>query len=125
VQAYPKELRWHLAIQPNLLKPGLLGTLNRVFSEKNIRQWSATQRGDLIGTVSWQSSYSQADWLWLAISPQRQELAILSLLPHAKKSLPKHRMLALNYPAGEAVSALESVGFRPHQTLLWMHTSMR
>jgi GNAT superfamily N-acetyltransferase len=124
-QAYPKELCWHLAIQPKLFKPGFFGTLNRLFSEKNIRQWSATQRGELIGTVSWQSSYSQADWLWLAVSPQHQELAILCLLPHAKKSLPKHRMLALNYPAGAAVSVLESVGFRPHQTLLWMHTSLR
>jgi ribosomal protein S18 acetylase RimI-like enzyme len=122
---YPKKLRWHLSIRMGLLKPGLLGTINRIFSEKNIRQWSATQRGDLIGTVSWQSSYSQADWLWLAASPQRQELAILSLLPCAQRSLPKRRTLALNYPADAAVSAFESVGFRPHQTLMWMHASMR
>jgi ribosomal protein S18 acetylase RimI-like enzyme len=122
--AYPKLLRWHLTIHTGLLKPGFLGAINRIFSERNIRQWSATQRGDLIGTVSWQSSYSQADWLWLAASPQHQELAILSLLPHVQKSLNRQRMLALNYPADVAVSALESVGFRPHQTLLWMHASI-
>lgn len=121
---YPKKLRWHLTIRNRLLKPGLLGAFNRIFNEKNIRQWSAKQRGDLIGTVSWQSSYAQADWLWLAVSPQHKELAILSLLPHVQKSLPKHRVLALNYPTGMAVSAFESVGFRPHQTLLWMHASL-
>lgn len=122
---YPKELRWHFPIRIGLLKPGFLGVINRVFSERNIRQWSATQRGILIGTVSWQSSYSQADWLWLASSPQQQELAILSLIPHAQSSLPRQRILALNYPAGMGVSAFESVGFRPHQTLLWMHASVR
>lgn len=119
---YPKQLRWHLTIRIGLLKPGILGFLNRIVSEKSIRQWSAIQKGNLIGTVSWQSSYSQADWLWLAAPPQHQELAILSLLPHAQKNLPKRRMLALNYPADTAVSAFETVGFRPHQTLLWMHT---
>jgi predicted N-acetyltransferase YhbS len=121
-QVYPKQLRWHLSIHTGLLKPGLLGFFNRFISEKSIRQWSATRSENLIGTVSWQSSYAQADWLWLAAPPQHQELAILSLLPHVQRSLPKRRMLALNYPADTAVSAFESVGFRSHQTLLWMHT---
>jgi ribosomal protein S18 acetylase RimI-like enzyme len=124
-RVYPKDLRWHLAIQLKLLNPGLLGIFNRLFSEKDIRHWSATKNGDLVGTVSWQSSYSQADWLWLATSPQHEELAILSLLPHARQSLPKHRTLAVNYPSGIAASAFESVGFRSHQTLIWMHTSIK
>jgi len=123
-QMYPKEVRWHLTIHMGLLKPGFLGAISRIFSERNVRQWSATQKGDLIGTVSWQSSYSQADRLWLAAPPQQQELAILSLLPHAQKSLTRQRLLALNYPAGVAASAFESVGFRSHQTLLWMHASL-
>jgi predicted N-acetyltransferase YhbS len=121
---YPQELRWHFPIHIGLLRPGLLGAVNRIFSERNIRQWSATQKGDLIGTLSWQSSYSQADWLWLAASPQHQELAVIGLLPHAQKFLPKRRVLALNYPAEIAVSAFETVGFHPHQTLLWMHASI-
>lgn len=122
---YPKELRWHLPLHPKLLKPGLLGVFNRFFSEKNFRQWSATKRGELIGAATWQSSYSQADWLWLAAPPQHEALAILSLLSHARKSLRKHRTLAVDYPAGEAVSAFESAGFRPHKTLIWMHTTIQ
>jgi GNAT superfamily N-acetyltransferase len=121
---YPKELRWHLPLHPTLLKPGPLGVFNRFFSEKTIRQWSATKNEKLVGAVSWQSSYSQADWLWLAASPQHEALAILSLLSHARRSLRKHRTLAVDYPAGAAVPAFESVGFRPHKTLIWMHTSI-
>ncbi len=121
---YPRELRWHLPLHHTLLKPGLLGSFNRFFNEKTIRQWSATKNGELIGTATWQSSYSQADWLWLAASPQHEALAILSLLPHARHALRKNRTLAVDYPAGEAVAAFESVGFRPHKTLIWMHTSI-
>jgi hypothetical protein len=123
-RVYPKELRWHLPLNPKLLKPGFSGILNRFFSDKNIRQWSVTKNGALVGSASWQSSFSQADWLWLAVSPQHEALAILSLLPHAKRSLRKHRALAVDFPAGEAVAAFESVGFRPHKTLLWMHTTI-
>lgn len=120
---YPEEVRWHLAIKLSFLKPGLVGFFNRVFADKRIKQWSAYKLGALIGTLSWQSSFSQADWLWLASSSQHQEMAIQSLLPHARKSLSSHRTLAVNYPAGEAVEAFESVGFRAHKTLVWMHAS--
>lgn len=119
---YPEEVRWHLVLKPNLLKPGLPGIFNRLFSERRFRQWSAHQGRHLIGTVSWQSSYTQADWLWLATTPQHQDLAISSLLPYAKRFLAHRRTLAVNFPAGVAVQALEASGFKSHQTLIWMHT---
>lgn len=122
---YPEEVRWHLPIKPRMLKPGLLGIFNRLFNEKHFYQWSAYQGGQLIGTVSWQSSYSQADWLWLASSPRHQEAAVQGLLPHARKSLPQHRLLAVNYPAGEAAQTFESAGFHSHLTLKWMHMDVR
>ncbi len=121
---YPKEIRWHLAIKLSYLKPGLIGFFNRVFADKRIKQWSAYQQGTLTGTLSWQSSFSQADRLWLATSARYQEIAIQTLLPHARRSLSPHRTLAVNYPAGEAVQAFESVGFRAHKTLVWMHISL-
>jgi ribosomal protein S18 acetylase RimI-like enzyme len=123
-RAYPKEIRWHFPLHPKLLKPGFQGIFNRFFSDKIIQQWSVTKNGELVGSISWQSSYSQADWLWLAVSPQHEALAILSLLSHARKSLRKHRTLAVDYPAGETASAFESVGFHPHKTLIWMHTTI-
>ena len=121
---YPEEVRWHLAIKLSFLKPGLIGLFNRMFADKRIKQWSTFKQGALIGTLSWQSSFSQADWLWLASSAQHHERAIQSLLPFAQRSLSSHRTLAVNYPAGKAVQTFESVGFRAHKTLVWMHASL-
>jgi GNAT superfamily N-acetyltransferase len=123
-RVYPKELRWQLPLNSKLLRPGFSGVFNRLFSDKNIRQWSATKNGELVGSLSWQSSYTQADWFWLAVSPQHEALAILSLISHAKHSLRKNRTLAVDFPAGVATAAFESVGFRPHKTLIWMHTTI-
>jgi ribosomal protein S18 acetylase RimI-like enzyme len=121
---YPGEVSWHLPININLLRPGLSGTLSRIFSDRLLRQWSARLEGQLIGTLSWQSSNLQADWLWLGISPQYQELAIQSLLPYALKHRGARRTLAVDYPAGEATEAFVDAGFFPHQTLIWMHTQL-
>jgi RimJ/RimL family protein N-acetyltransferase len=121
---YPGEVNWHLPININLLRPGLSGTLSRMFSDRQLRQWSARLEGQLIGTLSWQSSSLQADWLWLATAPQYQELAIQSLLPHVCKERGSHRTLAVDYPAGEAEKAFVEAGFFPHQTLIWMHTQL-
>ena len=121
---YPDPVRWHLAIKLSFLKPGITGFINRVFADKRIKQWAAYKQGALIGTLSWQSSFSQADWLWLATSSQHQEEVIKSLLPHAQRSLPSHRTLSVNYPAGKAVQAFEFAGFRAHKTLVWMHASL-
>jgi hypothetical protein len=41
-------------------------------------------------------------------------------LLHARRNLPWRQNLMLDYPAGEYAAAIESAGFQPHRTLLWM-----
>lgn len=121
---YPPSVTWHIPLDLGLLRPGIWGGLRRLFSERSIRQWSAHLGGELIGVLSWQSSISQADQLWLATSVEHEELAIQSLLPYAQGALPSRRILALNYPAGRATEAFITTGFHPHQTLVWMRAQL-
>jgi len=119
-EIYPPEVIWHLPLRHNLLRPGLQGTANRIFSEKRIRQWSLKRGDTLMGVLTRQSSPAQADKLWLATSPEFETEAIQTLLPHAQRARPAKRTLALDYPAGRAVDALQNAGFYIHQTLVWM-----
>lgn len=117
---YPDEVTWHLPLRLRLLKPGMGSVLSRFLNDRQVRQWSLRRGAELIGVLSWQSSFRQADWLWLAASPENEEAAALSLLPFARRSLSLRRALAIDYPAGRAVGAMEAAGFRAHQTLIWM-----
>ena len=124
-QIYPGEVNWHLPVNLNLMRPGLSGAISRMFNEKQLRQWSARLDGELVGTVSWQASSLQADWLWLAAAPGHEDLSIRGLLLHARKKLNRRRILAVNYPADRGVAAFNQAGFHQHQTLIWMHTKIR
>lgn len=119
-QLFPSELRWNFPLSFSELAPGISGTLMRAFNLKRFDQWSAWRGGEWIGSLAWQSSPSQADWLWLAAPPEQRELAIIALLPYAQKALATRRKLAVNHPAGEAAAAFETAGFHHHQTLIWM-----
>ena len=88
--------------------------------DRHIRQWSASRRGEWLGSLTYQSSYTQADWLWLASPPEMEEIAICALLPKAREHLLPARRLAVSYPTGRAVKAFEATGYYPHQTLIWM-----
>lgn len=121
-RTYPGDVAWHLPLNMNLMRPGLSGSFSRIFSERQMKQWSARLGGQLIGTLGWQSSTSMADWLWLGTTPQYQEAAIQSLMPHVLNTLKRNRPLGLNYPAGEAVEAFQEAGFHIHRTLVWMQS---
>jgi ribosomal protein S18 acetylase RimI-like enzyme len=119
-QLYPSTVRWNLPLDIEMFSPGVIGSVWRGFSENTTRQWSLRRHGSWTASLSYQSSRMQADWLWLAAPSESRGIAIQSLLPHARKVLGTRRTLALNYPAGEDCEALESVGFHPHLTLIWM-----
>ncbi len=121
-KTYPPEVAWHLPFSLRLYKPGWRGALTRAFSDRDIRQWSAWEGKDYLGSVIWQTSFAQADWLWLAVNPEREAQAIEALLTYAHRQVGPHRALALDYPAGQSVEALRAAGFTPHHTLIWMHT---
>ena len=123
-QLYPPRVRWNLALDIEMFAFGLVGGVWRGLSEHRTRQWSLRQGGKWVGSLCWQSTRLQADWLWLAAPPEQRETAISALLPHAVHERGARRTLALNYPAGEHTEALEQAGFRPHQTLIWMRSEI-
>ncbi len=110
--------------------PGILGTLARALNDHKVRIWSADHGGQWIGSLIWQSSYNQADWLWLSAPPEKLELAACALLPHARQDLLSHnlikpgRVLAVNFPAGKFETTFEALGFQNHNTLIWMQKDM-
>jgi len=123
---YDQEIRWNLALRTLPLSSGITGAVARVFNEHKFRQWSASHRGRWIGSLSWQNSHSQADWLWFAAPPEKRELALCALIPEARQDLHARglvrpmRTLAVNFPAGECVDAFKAIDFQAHQTLIWM-----
>ena len=123
---YNHNVRWNLPINFKLYAPGISGGLLRLLNERKIKQWSAYHHTKWIGSLTWQSSYSQADWFWLSAPPEKRELAIYALIPHAQKVLRENNLLrpqrkvAVNFPAGEAAEAFDAVGLTPHNTLIWM-----
>ena len=125
VKTYPSELTWHLFLKPNELIPGFRGAFHRFLSGTYIWQWSALQAGQLLGVLAYQTTPSYADNLWLSAPIENEDVAAHALLSYARKHLPPHRPLSLDYPAGRAVQAIQSAGFQVHQTLIWMKIQFR
>lgn len=117
---YPAYLTWNLSLRLTALRPGMWGFIYRLFNEMHLRSWSAWREGRLIGTLTWQSTYSYNDLLWLAVDPDGDGTAIAPLLAHARRNTSPRRTQALDYPGGKAVEAIQSAGFHEHQTLVWM-----
>ncbi|MFH1635364.1 MAG: GNAT family N-acetyltransferase, partial [Chloroflexota bacterium] len=123
-QNYPKEIRWHLPLKIPALRPGLWGMAHRFFTETYIRQWAIQRDNRLLGVLSWQASRSHADRFWLAARPESEDAALESLLPFIRQEQYLRRPVSLDYPAGRAVEALQSAGFTPESTLLWMEAKL-
>jgi ribosomal protein S18 acetylase RimI-like enzyme len=117
---HPPEIGWYLSLPMGALRPGIWGFLYRFFAEVHLRQWAAMAGKRLLGVLTWQRTYASADRLWLAAPTESEEVAVRALLPFARRRLSPHRSLRLEYPAGRAAQALQSVGFTPQQTLIWM-----
>ena len=56
----------------------------------------------------------------LALSGDEASEALTQLLIHARRALPNHSTLSLDYPAGEMTDAISAAGFKPRRTLIWM-----
>lgn len=117
---YPPELTWHLPLNFNILRPGLLGGLYGLINGTITHHWVA-QRGDrLVGAITWQSFNGYNDYLWLAVPPILDDAAIQALLLFIRQRLPAHRQVNFDFPARVASQAIQSAGFTAHQTLIWM-----
>ena len=123
-RTYPQEVTWHLPLDVHALRPGLRGILYRVFTGAQIKQFAATRQGRLLGVLVWQPLSRYTDNLWLAASLAHEDAAIRALLPHVRQAVGGARGFSLDYPAERGVEALEEVGFKLHQTLIWMELAL-
>jgi ribosomal protein S18 acetylase RimI-like enzyme len=119
-EAYPAQYAWHLAIDLNLLRPGLFGMIWRLLNHARIAQWSLVRDRRLLGVLSWQAAHSSSDSLFLAAAPQAGDDDIRALLAHAVSRVPSQRPLSLDYPGGQYGDAMRAAGFTIRQTLIWM-----
>jgi len=122
---YPPELTWHMPLKLVDLRPGIASALYRFFTQLNVRQWAATLDGKLLGILSKVASTGHADHLWLAAGMENESTAAAALLSHARQHFGQRHTLALDYPAGQAVEAIQQAGFRAHQTLIWMEDHLK
>lgn len=117
---YPPELDWHIPLDWNLFRPGILGILYRFFSLEYPHHWSVEHDGELKAVLTWKHTGGYTDPLWLAVPEEIHEDSVLALLTKARKVIRSAQPLSVNYPAGMAVDVLHQAGFYPHQTLIWM-----
>lgn len=122
-RSYPSELAWHLPFRITDLRPDLFGFLLRLFSGVFVRQYAAREDGRLVGVLAWQATYGNYNALWLGTQPEFEETAAGALVGFARQNYGIRRPLALEYPAGTAVKALQENGFYAHQTLIWMRAT--
>ncbi len=120
LRAHPNELSWYYHWNWEMLSPDLWRWLYRLFTEYEVRQWAATQNGKFLAAVTLTSSIRAANMLWVATAPQGDEAGLRSVLEAARHDLAYYRKLVVEHPAGEMAEAIQSAGFRPTRTLIWM-----
>ena len=120
---YPENIRWHMPIRISSMQPGLLGNIRRLLGDVTIRQWCVANQTHLLGILTWQSSRSHADHLWLAAPPESILPVLKTGLSVMAKDIRITRPMLLTFPAGIAEESFTNAGFIKQQTLLWMRKS--
>ncbi len=119
-RAHPRELSWYSRWDWDRLSPDIWSWLYRNLVEFNTRQWAALQDNKLLATVSWIPNMHTNNMLWLATEANGSDEAVRLALEAARWDLSHYRRLTVEHPAGEIVDAIESAGFQPYRTLIWM-----
>jgi ribosomal protein S18 acetylase RimI-like enzyme len=120
LQNYPEELFWYWPLRPIAFRSGLWGLFTRMIFDTRLRHWAVEQQGALLGVLSWRTTHTYADQLWLAAPPESEDIVLQTLLPHLRWPERSQRPLSLDLPVGRASHTLQTAGFRPEQTLIWM-----
>jgi len=119
-EIYPPEISWNLPFQIDRLRPGVWNSLLRWVNGERLETWSAWSGSHLLGAAAWEPGNIVTDVIWLATNPLDEDLAAQALLTHARRILPARKPVTINFPAGFAAHGIESAGFHPHNTLIWM-----
>jgi ribosomal protein S18 acetylase RimI-like enzyme len=120
-RVYPKELSWYQSWNINSLRPGLWNWIYLLFIDFNVKQWAAVQRDELLATLTWMPQGGRSESLFAGTgSSDKSSEALAALLMHARRTITYTPHLTLDYPAGKMTEAIQSAGFNPRRTLLWM-----
>jgi ribosomal protein S18 acetylase RimI-like enzyme len=120
-ETYPLEAIWNMSYEPQRFKPGWLRQLGLWLNGDVQSHWAARRGEETIGFTSWEPVRGYSDLLWVASSPEHEDLTIRSLLPRALYALqPLHRPLSVNYPFPRGAQAFQDCGFTLQNTLVWM-----
>lgn len=117
---YPENIRWNFPLEIQRFKPGIFQQLYNLLNHDQILNWAAYYNNDLIGVLSWEPTRHYADSLWIAPSPNATDMAITSLLSHARCYFHGLRPLMVNFPGGYNEVPFWEAGFEIHNTLIWM-----
>jgi len=129
---YPDVLSWYQPLNFTSLQPGLANWIYTLFMDFSIKQWAAVRGDTLLATLTWMPQGRGSESIYAATSSslsgttrQGNEVearaeALTQLLIHARRTLPNHSSLLLDYPAGEMTEAISAAGFKPRRTLIWM-----
>ncbi len=119
-RAHPNELSWYAHWDWKSMAPGLGNWLRRMVAGTDGREWGAIRNGELLAVVYWLPLQRASSSLWPAAPPNGDPVGLSLALEAARRDLSYYRRLALEYPAGEMVEAIEDAGFEASRTLLWM-----
>jgi ribosomal protein S18 acetylase RimI-like enzyme len=121
---YPPELNWHFPLRLTAFRADLWGGLYSLLTGTSLRHWVARRNNQMLGSLTWQTFHTNSDIFWLATPPLVEDAVVHALLICARQRLSPRRPLALDYPAGQAVESIQSAGFQPQTTLIWMETAL-
>jgi GNAT superfamily N-acetyltransferase len=120
LQNYPENLFWYWPLRPIAFRPGFWGYFTRIIFDTRIRHWAAKRDGELLGVLSWRTTSTYADQLWLAAPTENEDIILQTILPYLRWPERSHRPISMDYPVGRAANPLHEAGFQPDQTLIWM-----
>lgn len=119
-QNYPAEVTWNFRLKKEKFKPGFFQEFWRYMKGERQFHLAARKQGHLIGSLIWEPTNLYADVLWIATDQKDEEEAIYHLLASVRRWAASSRPLAVNFPAGRAVSSFEKSDFSLQNTLIWM-----
>jgi ribosomal protein S18 acetylase RimI-like enzyme len=120
---YPDAMGWHTNWNISTLKPGLLNWLYLMFIDINVRQWAAVRKDNLLATLSWIPT-GRGESLFAAAGERSDPEALTALLLQARRDLYHfYPHISLEFPADHFDAAIQTAGFKPLRTLLWMQAT--
>lgn len=120
LKTYPEEITWYLPFDIYLFRSGIFSLFYKILNGKMSINWSAFDRGSLMGCATWQPTNMFADLIWLAVNERFESESIEVLLKDLRKHVILKKPILVNYPYGKGVESFISSGFIIHNTLIWM-----